>query len=330
VEGTPPTPGPPDFSMVRTTDRKGISWLSPAAFLELELSPVKGLLIIPGARVDYFQMVRETVFQPRLTLRWAATPWLAAKGGVGLFTQEPLIDQTDPAFGNPGLKTERALHVSAGGEWKPRPWITVDLTGFYKNLDNLVSATNTVVVENGVPRPLVYDNNGTGRVYGLELIARHEFTNNFSGWLAYTLSKSTRRDSGSGEDRLFDYDQTHILTMIGSYMLPRNWQIGGRFRLVSGNPITPVVGSVYNASLDRYEPYYGRVNSDRLPMFHQLDLRVDKRWVYQRWMLTAYLDIQNVYNRSNVENYSYNYNFRRANPLQGLPILTILGIKAEF
>jgi hypothetical protein len=112
--------------------------------------------------------------------------------------------------------------------------------------------------------------------------------------------------------------------------LPRNWQVGGRFRLVSGNPITPVTGSVYNASLDRYEAYYGKLNSDRLPMFHQLDLRIDKRWVYQRWMLNLYLDIQNVYNPSNTENYDYNYNFKKYNPQQSLPILTILGIKAEF
>ncbi len=329
-EGEPPSDGPPDLSMLRTTDRKGIGLLSPAAFFELELQPVKGLLILPGARVDYFQSVHETIFQPRLTLRWTASPRFAAKAGVGLFAQEPLVDETDPSFGNPNLKSERALHVSLGGEYKPRPWITLDVTGFYKQLDHLVSATDATVVENGVTRPLTYDNDGTGRVFGLEVIARHEFTNNFSGWLAYTLSRSTRRDSGAAEDRLFDYDQTHILTMVASYMLPRNWQIGGRFRLVSGNPITPVVGAVYNASTDRYDPYYGKVNSDRLPMFEQLDLRIDKRWIYQRWMLNVYLDIQNVFNRSNTEAYSYNYNFRKYNPEQGLPILTILGIKAEF
>jgi TonB family protein len=329
-EGEPPSDGPPDLSMLRTTDRKGVGLLSPAAFLELELQPLKGLLIIPGARIDYFQSVHQTVFQPRLTVRWAATPRLAAKGGVGLFAQEPVVEETDAAFGNPTLKSERALHVALGGEYKPRPWITLELTGFYKNLDNLVSATDATVIENGITRPLTYDNNGTGRVFGLEAIARHDFTNNFSGWLAYTLSRSTRRDSGAAEDRLFDYDQTHILTVVGSYLLPRNWQIGGRFRLVSGNPITPVRGAVYNASTDRYDPYYGTINSDRLPMFHQLDLRIDKRWIYQRWMLSLYLDIQNVYNRSNVEGYGFNYNFRRRNPEQGLPILTILGIKAEF
>ena len=329
-EGEPPTDGPPDLSMLRTTSRKGVGLLSPAAFVELELQPVKGLLVLPGARVDHFQSVHQTVFQPRLTLRWAATPRFTAKGGVGLFAQEPTFEETDAVFGNPDLTSEQALHVSLGGEYKPRPWITLETTGFYKKLDNLVSGTDATVVENGVTRPLIYDNDGEGRVFGLEVVARHDFTNNFSGWLAYTLSRSTRRDSGATEDRLFDFDQTHILTMVASYVLPRNWQIGGRFRLVSGNPITPVAGAVYNASVDRYEPYYGEVNSDRLPMFHQLDLRIDKRWIYQRWMLNVYLDIQNVYNRANVEEYSYNYNFRRYNPQQGLPILTILGIKAEF
>jgi outer membrane receptor for monomeric catechols len=177
---------------------------------------------------------------------------------------------------------------------------------------------------------LTYDNKGSGRVIGLELVARHEFTNKFSGWLAYTLSRSTRHDSMATEDRLFDYDQTHILAVLGSYLLPRNWQVGGRFRLVSGNPITPVTGAVFNASNDRYDPTYGKVNSDRLPLFHQLDLRVDKRWIYQQWILNLYLDIQNVYNHANVENYDYNFNYRKSNPQQGLPILTILGVKAEF
>ena len=46
-------------------------------------------------------------------------------------------------------------------------------------------------------RPLIYDNGGKGRVYGLELVARHEFANDFTGWLAYTLSRAERRDSGA-------------------------------------------------------------------------------------------------------------------------------------
>jgi hypothetical protein len=181
----------------------------------------------------------------------------------------------------------------------------------------------------GMPRPLRLDNNGKGHVWGMELGLRHEFANNFTGWVAYTLSKAVRQDSGE-EDRLFDFDQTHILTLVGSYLLPRNWQVGGRFRLVSGNPRTPVVGAVYNASTNEYDPTFGPVNSDRNGAFHQLDIRIDKRWVYQGWMLNAYLDLQNVYNRANPEGLQYNFNFRQSKPQQGLPLISILGFRAEY
>ena len=47
-------------------------------------------------------------------------------------------------------------------------------------------------------------------------------------------------------------------------------------------------------------------------------------------MFNAYLDIQNVYNRANPEGIQYNYNFRESKPQQGLPLITILGLRAEF
>jgi TonB family protein len=328
-EGQPP--GPPDLSNTRTTDRNGVLAASPAAFLEAEVKPTAKLLILPGLRFDYLALSHESVFQPRITTRWGVTEKITIKGGIGLFAQDPTPDEVDPSFGNPALKSEKALHYSAGIEFKPRPYITLDATGFYKDIYNLVSRTDRTVTDaNGQPHALLYDNGGRGRAIGLELVARHDFTNKFSGWLAYTLSRATRLDSGATSWRLFDYDQTHILTLLGSYQLPRNWQIGGRFRLVSGNPITPVTGAVYSASNDRYYPTYGNVNTARLPLFHQLDLRVDKRWIYQGWILNVYLDVQNVYNRANTEDFDYNFNFRQSNPQQGLPILPILGVRGEF
>ena len=41
---------------------------------------------------------------------------------------------------------------------------------------------------------------------------------------------------------------------------------------------------------------FSLVISGRLPVFHQLDLRVDKTWYVRRWTLGIYLDIQNLYN----------------------------------
>ena len=43
------------------------------------------------------------------------------------------------------------------------------------------------------------------------------------------------------------------------------------------------------------------MNTGRLPAFNQLDLRVDKTFLFKRWVLKVYLDITNVYNHANVE-----------------------------
>ena len=91
-----------------------------------------------------------------------------------------------------------------------------------------------------------------------------------------------------------------------------------------------MLGGIYDADSDSYVPIYGRVNSERIPAFHQLDLRVDKKWVFRTWMLRLYVDIQNVYNRKNPEFVMYNFNFQKRKYVPGLPIVPSLGIKGEF
>ncbi len=305
----------------------GANYYIPGFFAELEWRPIEALLLLPGVRFDYWSEVSQYTAAPRLTARYDLTKRLTLKGGIGLFYQQPTIDQADKVFGNPALTCERAIHYSAGVEWKPWAHINFDLTGFYKDLQNMVSPNPAYNTDKSVP---LYDNNGKGRVYGLELVAKHDLTRKFTGWIAYTLMRSERRDSGATSYRLFEYDQTHILTILGTYRLPRNWQIGTRFRYVTGNPATPVVGAVFNASTDLYSPIYGTPYSTRVPAFQQLDIRLDKLWVYRTWMLNAYVDLQNVYNRTNPEQLEYNYNFQKSQYQSGFPIYPILGLRGEF
>jgi hypothetical protein len=100
--------------------------------------------------------------------------------------------------------------------------------------------------------------------------------------------------------------------------------------LVSGNPYTPITGSVFNSNDDSYHAIYGALNSRRLQPFHQLDVRVDKRFVFNHWMLAVYLDVQNAYYQKNPQGFSYNYDYSQKRLTQGLPILPILGVKGEF
>lgn len=304
-----------------------------APYLEGELKVTDELLLVPGLRVDYFQYgeapKREVSFDPRIVGRYTIDEQWIAKAGVGLVHQEPQPDETSADFGNPDLGLERAIQLSAGAEYRPLPFVSFDATLFYKAMDRLVSRSSAVVVRDGMTVPEVYNNDGTGRVYGMELYVRHEFNNNLRGWLTYTLSRAERTDSGESA-RLFDFDQTHILAIVASYRFPENWELGIRWRVVSGNPNTPVVGGVFDSDTDEYRQVPGAVNSGRLPLFHQLDLRVDKTWIWDTWRLSAYFSLINSYNRPNVEGFTYNFDFSESRPQEGLPVLPILGLKAEL
>jgi hypothetical protein len=67
-----------------------------------------------------------------------------------------------------------------------------------------------------------------------------------------------------------------------------------------------------------------------LPLFHQLDVRIDKTWTFATWKLGAYLDLQNAYNRSNADAANYNFNYTQESYRAGLPIIPSIGLRGEL
>jgi hypothetical protein len=117
--------------------------------------------------------------------------------------------------------------------------------------------------------------------------------------------------------------------------LGRGWEFGSRFRLVSGNMYTPLMAppglpAVYAADAGTYVPLEGQQYSQRLPLFHQLDIRVDKRWQFRTWQLGAYIDVYNAYNHASVEAVSYDYRYAKSSYTTGLPFLPSVGVRGEF
>jgi hypothetical protein len=268
--------------------------------------------------------------QPRFNGRYDVTNDIQIKAGVGLYQQYPGEQGIVPDQGNPLLGPELALQNSIGAKWQITRAISADVTTFYNYMWDLASSSNKVLIENGNPTPLLWENNEQGRIYGLELLLRVNPYKGFFGWLSYDLSRSERISPSVPYWHLYDYDQTHILTLIASYKLPRDFQIGVRFRLVSGNPVTPVVRSLFDADTGRYDAIYGAVNSARLPTFQQLDVRIDKTFVFNNWKFSIYLDVENVYNAKNPEFYQYSYDYSQRSYITGIPIFPVLGLQGEY
>jgi hypothetical protein len=327
----PPRPGEPDPGPFATRppitrSDTNTAW-RPAAYLEAEINPSARSKIVPGIRADYARDTSKVDISPRLSGRYDIVhefPRTTVKGGVGLFYQPPQFQESDALFGSPNLHSNRAIHYSLGVEQEITRPLEVSLEGFYKNLDQLVARLPNDA--GGYD----YNNLGKGYVVGTELLLKYKPDAHFFGWLAYTLSRSTRQEPPDYKTELFQYDQTHILTVLGSYRLGRGWEFGARFRLVSGPLYTPTIFGVYNADAGAYTPISGLPFSDRVPMFHQLDIRIDKQWRMDGWSLRTYLDVQNAYNRANPEDLAYNYNFSQSRVQAFLPIIPSLGIRGEF
>ncbi|MFL5346273.1 MAG: TonB-dependent receptor domain-containing protein [Hyalangium sp.] len=306
----------------------------PGLWAEARWKPLKGLLLVPGVRSESYlfegQQVHKRSLNPRLAVRYALTDTVTLKGGAGLYHGPPLQDEPSISFGNPELSAKRSAQYSVGTEWQPQPEYFLSGELFYNDLSQLIVRSTALVERDGQMVPERLNNTGSGRIYGFEVLARRALTERFFGWIAYTFSHSQRRDSPDGPLRLFDNDQTHVLTVIGSYKLPAGWELGARFRFSSGNPLTPIVGARRDDLSDVFIPLFGGVNSQRLPSFNQLDVRVDKNFIFDTWSLDLYVDLTNVYNNPAKEGVLYNYNYSESAYLEGLPILPIIGAKGSF
>jgi TonB family protein len=291
----------------------------PGVYLESSMKLGTLTQLILGLRMDYFSEISSFSVDPRLTTIFTVAEDMRVKLGVGIFSQPPEFQESDVTIGNPELDPIKAW------EYDAFPGARFGVEGFYKYLWDRAIAT-----PNG--EAPFYVTGGIGRIYGAEFSVniRPATGRHYFGYLSYTLSRSERKDGPLEPWRLFDFDQTHILTAAFVYNFPRNWEIGGTFRIVSGNPVTPVIGSIYDALNDLYIPIDGRVNTLRNPLFHQLDIRVQKKWIFEGWRLAVFLDIRNAYNQQNQEGIIYNYDFSQQTPLLGLPIIPSLGIRGEL
>jgi hypothetical protein len=293
------------------------------AYLRQEIKPTADSkwTYLPNLRFDYFSITQESEIQPRLQLRYQWDSSLQLRSSVGKYVQAPQPQESSKEYGNKNIKSPYAYHYVVGfkKDFRKEGTQGVELTNnyFYKDLQNQVVPDT---VKN-------YSNDGTGKIYGAEVQAKYR-KDEWSGQLVYTYLKSDRTIPGYGTQPS-EFDQNHNLNLIGTYNKEK-WTYSGRFRLVSGLPYTPVTSSTFDSDNDVYVPLIGKIYSQRFDAFNQLDIRIDRKFIYDTWILTAYVDIQNLYNAKNSQNIQYSYDYSQKTKVRGLPILPTFGVKGEF
>ena len=325
----------PDQRKIRAHLR--LQGMEAGLWTEATWKPFEGLAIVPGLRGEREILVgRMAWLDPRLSARYTVRDGTTLKAAAGLFHQPPQPVYLTKEWGNPDLHEEGARHYMVGVEHRIFGPLSLDLQLYYKALLDLVLPTDGVVVRDGQLVPERYTNGGTGKAYGAELLLRWNPGGRFFGWVAYSLSRSIRDQKVVGGTIMpsgDEFDQPHNVVALGTLDVPELWNglsAGFRVRYTTGNPFHRTVSAVYDADADRYQPVVEAAAGERTPDFFQLDLRVDKRWTHRTWILSAYLEVQNVTNRKNAEDVTYNYDYSQQGWMTGLPLFPSFGIRAEY
>jgi len=343
-EGDARTFGQPPSSEINNSTWRTIT-ASVAPYVEGDFGLLGGRLhLVPGLRLEPFFMAvdrrapseggvpgtgaysSDLALQPRVSLRYAPSERASFKLAWGRYFQAPLVEDQSPVFGNPLLSVANASHYLLSNQVGLLAKLTAETTVFYSRSDGLS-------VRNPSPAPLLGQTllgAGEGRAFGAQFLIRHELARGFFGWIAYTLMRAERRDSPSASWRLFDFDQTHVLTALAAYELGLGFDVGVRFRYATGYPRTPVVGSYFDSRRNLYEPILGAKNSIRIAGFAQLDVRLSKSFKLGRTKAELYADVQNVTNRDNAEELVYSQDYSQRRNIRGLPILPVIGARWEL
>ncbi len=131
----------------------------PGVYLESDMKLGKVTQLILGLRVDHFSEINSSTVDPRLTTIFTVAKDMRVKLGVGIFSQPPELQESDPGIGNPELDPIKAVHVGAGWEYDALPGARFGIEGFYKYLWDRAIAT-----PNG--QAPFYVTGGIGRIYG--------------------------------------------------------------------------------------------------------------------------------------------------------------------
>jgi hypothetical protein len=300
-----------------------------AGWVETILKPVETLAFTLGGRGGRFGYAGRTALAPRVAARWEATPGWAFNAAVGRYYETPPYSYYRAAKeAGATLEMSYADHYVAGASYLLTSSARAGAEVFYKDMARLPVSG----FENGEN---VVRSSGTGAAYGGELYVHQKLEGAFFARGAYSYGRSTRIERAGAPEYLSDYDQTHSLTAVAGVELGKNWLVSGKFKIATNRPYTPVIGrwTLPFRVEEQKQPWFridGPVNSARYPVYHRLDLRVDKRWYGSTWSLTTYFDAENVYNRHNVAVYSYSDEFSRIDPVYAFGIMPVLGVEFSF
>jgi len=289
-----------------------------------------------GLRLDYFTYNSELNVAPRFSLEYKIDEKTTATASAGMFYQNipnNILVQNN-AFKD--LKTPTANHYIVGISRMLGESTRLSVEVYYKDYSNFP-------IDPAQPHEFLFDqvvttglflnhanliDNGTASSKGIEVMIQKKLAQDFYGLVAGSISKSRYQNMfGDTYDRI--YDNQFNFTLEGGYIPNNNWEFKARWIYAGGVPYTPFD---YEASKENNKGIIDtdRMNSERLPDYHSLNIRVDKRFYFSGSSLIVYLSVWNAYGLENVAQYVWNEVENEPDVQYQWSTLPVLGLEYKF
>ena len=262
-----------------------------------------------GFRLDDDTFLQDSnllkTFSPRAAISYKVAEDWSINATVGRYFKLPPYTilgfrNNENQLVNDDVDYTQSDHFVLGVQYYVNPSASFSLEGFYKAYEDYpVSVLDGVSLANKgggfeVLGSEAIETVGRGRAYGLEFQFQQKLTNNFFGIFSYTWFYS--EFTGFDRDVYLPsvWDSRHLVSFVGGYKLPRNWEISSRYRFAGTTPFVPVNEEETLANYPDIILDYSRLGEEELDIFSQLDLRIDKKWNFVRWSLNVFVEAQNI------------------------------------
>jgi hypothetical protein len=302
---------PNDFVLDYQSDLRLLKW---GVFGNISRTFFRRLDISFGLRSDAINFNDEmsnllNQLSPRISASYNFTEALSLNANWGIYYQLPPYttlgfrnDKGDLA--NDNAKYIKSEHFVLGMAYLFEFNGRLSVEGFYKKYSNYpLLLPDSVSLANfggdfGVVgnQPAVFNNKG--RAYGLEISYEQKLFKGFYGIGAVTLVRSEFQNQNAVYVPS-SWDNRVIVSITFGKKFGKNWEFGGQYQFIGGTPYTPynLPETALKENWDNIGfgiPNYAQLNTQRVNGFNRLNMRIDKKWYFDKFNFDLYFDIQNA------------------------------------
>jgi outer membrane receptor for ferrienterochelin and colicin len=285
-----------------------------------------------GLRVDYFSLNKNMTVSPRFACKYKLNIKTSLNGSVGVFHQNLPLLLLSQNEDNKDLKDPYATHYIIGIEHLLSKDTRLVVEAYQKNYSNFPVDPSQpgifVIDDNFFNYYESLQDNGRALSRGVEVILQKKLAERIYGLTSATYFRSRYKGcDGIWQDR--SYDNRFIVSIEGGYKLTPGLEMSLRWIYAGGVPYTPID---VEQSMANHRVVYDetRINEERYPDYHSMNVRLDKRFFFNKTNLVIYVSVWNAYNQKNIAEYYWNDTDQTVDEVYQWTLLPILGVEYEF